>query len=293
MRLLLLLSLPFFLFASEIKLQVLGSGGPELDKRASASYVIWVDDKARVLVDFGGGAFARLGESGAKLEDIDYILFTHFHIDHVVDFAALVKASYFANKKKVIKVFGPSSNRYFPDTKSFLKGQFDNDDVYGYMSDALDTSSNYISFKPYVFDSDSDEDIKSIKDNNLDIDFVGVNHGNVPALAYKVTINGKSILFSGDTSAITDNLIHLGEKSHLFVAHHAIPGHARGAAKNLHMIPSRIGEIAAKAKVKKVLLAHRMQRTIGQEKNSISLVKKSFSGEILLAEDLLIIPLTK
>src|SRR5580658_1660035 len=40
-----------------VELQVLGSGGPELqDKRASSSYVVWRDGKARVLIDAGGGA---------------------------------------------------------------------------------------------------------------------------------------------------------------------------------------------------------------------------------------------
>jgi len=293
MRYLFLLILPFWLFATDIKLQVLGSGGPELDERASASYLVWVDGKARVIVDFGGGAFLRLGQSKAALEDIDLILLTHFHIDHVVDFAAFVKASYFSNRDKIVKVFGPNASRHFPDTKAFLKAQFNSSGVYGYMSDVLDTSSDYISFKPYVFSNDTDDKLVHINDDDINIDLIAVNHGNVPALAYKVSIDGKSIVFSGDTAATTDNLITLAKDADLFVAHHAIPEHARGEAKNLHMVPSRIGEIALKAGVKKVLLSHRMQRTIGREKESISLVKRSFKGEIVLAEDLLMISLSK
>lgn len=46
---------------SGIALQVLGSGGPELqDKRASSSYLIWQDGKARVLIDSGGGGHSAL-----------------------------------------------------------------------------------------------------------------------------------------------------------------------------------------------------------------------------------------
>ena len=48
-------------------LQVLGSGGPELeDGRASSGYVIWQDGKARVLVDMGAGSLLRFEKSGAK-----------------------------------------------------------------------------------------------------------------------------------------------------------------------------------------------------------------------------------
>lgn len=293
MHYLFLLILPVWLLATDIKLQVLGSGGPELDERASASYLIWVDGKAKVIVDFGGGAFLRLGQSQAQLDDIDYVLLSHFHIDHVVDFAAFVKASYFYNSHKSIKVFGPSSNRNFPDTKAFLEGQFDDKNVYAYMSEVLDTNNDYISFKPYVFSANTDDKIVHINETTLQIDLIAVTHGNVPTLAYKLTIDGKSIVFSGDTSAITDNLITLAQGADILVAHHAIPEHANSEAKSLHMPPSRIGEIALKAGVKKLLLSHRMQRTVGREKESLRLIRRSYQGEIILAEDLLIVPLTK
>src|ERR1700761_692109 len=61
-----------------ITLQVLGSGGPELqDKRASSSYLVWRGGSPRVLVDIGGGAALRFGESGATVSDLDVILLTH------------------------------------------------------------------------------------------------------------------------------------------------------------------------------------------------------------------------
>ncbi|MDH5465576.1 MAG: MBL fold metallo-hydrolase, partial [Thiovulaceae bacterium] len=151
LRILIILFFPILLFSADVKLQVLGSGGPELDSRASASYLIWIDGKAKILVDFGGGAFVRLGQSGAKLKDIDLILLSHFHIDHVADFAALVKAGYFSERTTPIHVFGPSSNRYFPDTKTFLEEQFEEDKVYGYMEEVLDPKNTGISFIPYVF----------------------------------------------------------------------------------------------------------------------------------------------
>src|SRR6516225_9053550 len=59
-----------------LALQVLGSGGPELqDKRASTSYLVWENGKARVMVDAGGGSALRFGESGAQMSQLDVILF--------------------------------------------------------------------------------------------------------------------------------------------------------------------------------------------------------------------------
>ena len=51
-----------------VAVQILGSGGPRAGTgRASASYLVWVDGRARVMVDAGGGSFVRFGESGARL----------------------------------------------------------------------------------------------------------------------------------------------------------------------------------------------------------------------------------
>ncbi len=42
-----------------VSLQVLGSGGPFGAGRASAGYLVWVDGVSRIMVDAGGGTFAR------------------------------------------------------------------------------------------------------------------------------------------------------------------------------------------------------------------------------------------
>ena len=63
--------------------------------RASTSYLVWEDGKARVLLDAGGGSALRFGESGARVADIDAVLFSHLHSDHSADFPVLVKSSQF------------------------------------------------------------------------------------------------------------------------------------------------------------------------------------------------------
>ena len=51
-----------------LTLQILGSGGPAINsERASSSYLLWGDGHARMLVDMGGGAYLRFGQSGALL----------------------------------------------------------------------------------------------------------------------------------------------------------------------------------------------------------------------------------
>ncbi len=53
-----------------VALQVLGSGGPFGVGRASAGYLVWIDGVSRIMVDAGGGTFARFHEAGARLQDL-------------------------------------------------------------------------------------------------------------------------------------------------------------------------------------------------------------------------------
>ncbi len=72
----LLATLPRLAFAETVNhcpttgvyLQVLGSGGPEVeDKRSSSANLVWINGKARVLIDAGGGSALSLGRAMQSL----------------------------------------------------------------------------------------------------------------------------------------------------------------------------------------------------------------------------------
>lgn len=71
----------------------------------------------------------------------------------------------------------------------------------------------------------------------------------------------------------------------LLLAHHAIPEDAGSAARALHMPSSVIGEIAAGAKVKQLVLSHRMNRTLGRERGLTALIRRHYRGPLNFAED--------
>ena len=52
------------------------------------------------------------------------------------------------------------------------------------------------------------------------------------------------------------------------------------------MPPSVIGQIAQEAHVKRLVLSHRMLRTLGKEGQSLSEISKNFSGPVAFANDL-------
>jgi ribonuclease BN (tRNA processing enzyme) len=120
--------------AGPVTLQILGSGGPAINSdRASTSYLLWIDGKARMLVDMGGGAYLRFGQSGAKLSDLALIAISHLHPDHVSDLPALLWLSHQVRKEPLpivgpsagTGISGPAGNDVAPDFPTFLARMFD------------------------------------------------------------------------------------------------------------------------------------------------------------------------
>lgn len=282
MKTLFLLLIATWLMATEVEIEILGSGGPEIDGRASASYLLWIDKKAKLLIDTGSGSMLRFEQSGAKLGDLEAIALTHIHIDHVVDLPSYIKAGYFTSRSKPLPILGPIGNQHFPDTNEFLQTLFGEKGAYRYMSDVLTPQSD--SFEIMAESIDAPKVLKRHFES-FELSIINVNHGIVPALGFRIDVDGRSIVISGDTSNVHGQLERVTKDADLFIAHHAIPEIHGTYANNLHMTPGIIADIANKSNVKKVLLTHRMKRTIGNEDESLKIMRKEYTGEIIFAED--------
>jgi ribonuclease BN (tRNA processing enzyme) len=270
-----------------VAIQVLGSGGPELqDKRASSSYLVWQDGQARVLVDAGGGSALRFGESGAKMSQLDVILFSHFHVDHSADFPALIFSSWFEDRARPLPVYGPAGTSDFPSTVDFVHSFFNSrNGIYRYLSILLvPQEDGGYGLQPH--NVVGDPSVAAFRGEHLSAYAARVIHGTVPALAWRIEIGGKSIVFSGDTNGEGEDLVRLAKDADLFIAHNAVPEGATGVERRLHMPPSVIGQIAQAAHVKRLVLSHRMLRTLGKEEQSQSEIRKNFSGPVVFANDL-------
>lgn len=267
-------------------LQVLGSGGPELDdQRASSGYLVWHHGKARVLIDLGPGSLLRYDQSGARLENLDVILLTHLHVDHSADLPGLLKGAYFTERAVDLPLYGPTGNDRFPATRDFVKGLFgDQPGVYRYLGDYLTGGENF-RLIPHDVSAEGHKPATVLDDSRFRITAIPVHHGPVPALAWRVDVAGQSVVISGDMNGDWHTLETLAGGADLLVADHAIPEGATGVARQLHMPPSVIGRIAATAKVKHLVLSHRMNRSLGREAESERAIRQHYRGPLAFADD--------
>ncbi len=281
-------------FCSNVSLQVLGAGGPEInDGLASASFLIWVDGKARVMVDAGGGSSLNFEKSGANFNHLQAILLTHLHVDHSAALPVYIKAGYFTGRELTLPIFGPGESGDFPSTENFVAALLSDQQksVYPYLSDNFrqQASTDFLVHTKSVIPDNKVWQRQLNKD--ILVESINVNHGPIPAIAWRVNIGKCSITFSGDMNGNSGNLPILAKNSNLLVANNAIPQNANRLAKRLHMTADTIGKIAAKANTKQLLLAHFMRRSVDRKKQSEELIKQNYFGPIRFAKELALVSL--
>jgi len=279
---------------AHIKLQILGEGGPEInDGLASSSYLVWINNKARVLVDAGGGSSFNFEKSAANFNDLQAILLSHLHVDHSAEIPVYLKAGYFSGRKNNLPLFGPAQGGNFPSTEAFINALISDrqSSAYPYLADNLyqQASTDFLII-PQSIHAEKKPWQKKITDD-LFIKAINVNHGSIPALAWRVESKQCSITFSGDMNGSSGNLQKLAKNTNILVAHNAIAQQAFSVAKELHMTPLMIGKIAQQAKVKKLVLSHFMLRSINKKQETKAFIRKSYSGEIIEAQALMMIEL--
>jgi len=177
----------------------LGTGGPSAAGRASSSYALVLDGKPRILVDAGGGAFARAGELGLALDDLNIVLLTHLHIDHCADLPAIFKARGFAHRGPyAFQVFGPSAGGEYPAVPQWIKLLFGKGGAFAYQPG--------FNAEETITPTDLTSDLARppttiIEAGDLQIRAVATHHGDCPSIAYRISYAGKSVTFSGDMDA--------------------------------------------------------------------------------------------
>jgi ribonuclease BN (tRNA processing enzyme) len=275
-----------------VVLQVLGSGGPIADDgRASTAYVVWVDGESRLLVDMGGGAFLRFGEAGASFDDLDHIAISHFHTDHAADLVTLLKTGYFSPRTRPLSLSGPGGSGPFPSLTDYVDANVGPNGAYAYLSGYLDGSGGLVRLDLVELDAARRESLQVYQneDAGIEITAIGVPHGIVPAIAYRVRVSDVDLVFSSDQNGNDASFVEFANGADVLVMHMVVPEGVEGAGRALHAPPSRIGEIASDAAAGKLVLSHFMARSLADLDGNVAEVRQRYDGDIVLADDLVCI----
>jgi ribonuclease BN (tRNA processing enzyme) len=277
--------------------QILGSGGPAINReRASASYLLWVDGQARMLIDMGGGTYLRFGQSQAKLSDLALVGISHLHPDHVSDLPALLWLSH-QQRKEPLPIVGPSGspvgspagNDVAPDFPTFLARLFDEKNgAFQVLGATLGASrGNGVRLDIKVVEVAKTEPSTVLKTQDLIVTAFGIPHANMPTLAYRVETAAGSVVFSSDQNGTNPKFVDFARNANVLVMHLAI---AAGATSPLHAAPAVVGRIAQEAGVGLLIVSHIGQFDLDA---AIGELKKAYTGPLTIGADLQCTPVAR
>lgn len=298
---------------SGLQILFLGTnGGPILDAERSESSTLLIVDGRPYLIDCGIGTIRRLLRANIESETIETIFFTHLHPDHALGLAAVMEDDFQSmglnlnGSTDVIHIYGP------PQTEEFVKAAFE----YVRIPNAIFAAGRpgnpelVSPFKAHEIQSSGliyhDDKIRVIAAENTHYALMPPALGaKMKSYSYRFETPYGAVVFTGDTgsseavtqlakgadvlvsetSGATPDLLS-AVVSRMAAQNHWSPQRTSGFMAHMtqeHLNLKQVGEMAAQAQVKSVVLYHSGP---GDPSLYPPEVKKYFSGPVFAPADL-------
>ncbi|MES3517067.1 MAG: MBL fold metallo-hydrolase [Natronomonas sp.] len=221
-------------------------------------------DDGPLLVDCGSGVVHAVARTSIEPTDIETVLLTHHHLDHVSDVLPLLKARWLAGRTD-LEIVGP------PGTADLLEGLLS---VHDYMAGRFDL------------------DVREIGPGSHEVAGFGVEARetihSMYCLAYRLEADDVAVTFSADTEA-SDDICALAEGSAVLIHDCSFPD---GIEVDNHPTPRELGAALAGHEIGRVYLTHLYPHTDGHHEEMIDSVAANFDGEVRIPRDGLSIDVT-
>lgn len=250
-----------------IEVIILGSGTcvPSI-RRAGPAQCIRTSGLT-ILVDSAAGTLRQLLRAGIRQEQVDLILYTHFHPDHTGELVPFIFASKYGpgfQRKRPVFVWGGEG------LKDLLRGF---EAAYG---EWVVPAPDSIIFEEIPVSLKTSQQFAP-----LTISTIHTSH-TPQSLAYRIeTPEGKTVVFSGDTD-FCQELIEISLGADILVMECAA---TEGRKVQGHMTPSEAGTAAQEAGVKRLVLTHFYPEC--DRSDMLTPCRRIYKGPVILAEDLM------
>lgn len=263
-----------------VAVQVLGSGAPGFVKdRANTSYLLWVGNQARILVDAGGGAYVRFGQAQAKFSDLSMILVSHLHPDHSSDLPGVLWSGR-NTRNDTLPIAGPSGNDAAPALNDFLTRLFDPKSGSWEVLSSVVAPGPGVKLDPRVVDVTRQEPTTVYDRDGVKVTAMGIPHGNLPTVAYRVETQGVTVVLSSDQNGTNPRFPDFAKGADILLMHLAIGVNANNPNQAL---PAVVGSVAQSANPKRLVLSHIGNFDLDA---AVTDVKKNYSGPLTIGADL-------
>ena len=248
------------------KLTFLGTSNAVPDKTHQNTHLIIESDSRVILVDCPGNPFVRLDQAKIDPISITDLFLTHFHPDHVSGLPLLLIDLWLIKRKTPLTIYG------LPEVLDKCKKMM-----------ALYDWEDWEGFFRIHFREIPSKGISTLIDlEEIKLDAMPVCH-IIPSVGIKVVFPEGSICYSGDT-APCDAVNQLADGCDVLI--HEATGNEEG-----HSSPADAGKVAQIAGVDNLFLIH-----YPLSRDPLLMIKEAkahFSGEVFIAEDLMMINISQ
>jgi ribonuclease Z len=307
-----------------------GTGSPMLDpKRANACTAIIAGGHV-VIIDAGPGAWAKLAQAMVPAAQVDTVLLTHLHSDHLGDLGEVAVQSWIGGRKVPLEVYGPPAPDAYAlpqDAEGDTFGKSGTEDVVRGFAQAYNSDAAFriVHHDPSYMPPEgarmighnlpkpgAEEAVTAFDKDGLKIEAFLVSHDPAePAYGYRITYKGRTAVVSGDTRKV-QNMVRFSRDADVLV-HEALnpqmvelvaaalekAGHARQAKMtrdtlDYHTSPVEAAGIADEANVKLLVLTHvvpALPNALMRQMFMRDVKAARGSGDTILGEDGLLISL--
>ena len=269
-------------------LTLLGTGCPQVDPDRFGPAALVRTNDATILMDVGSGVTQRLASAGIKGADLDLVLLTHLHSDHVIDLYQLIVSSWHQGRERPQRILGPPGTRGFVDATMALWRE---------ERELRIAHERRPSTTALTVEVEEIEDGWSCTRGGTTLRAVQVDHQPIPyALGFVVEQANRKLAISGDTRYCpalieaargADLLLH---ECFVHAEMQPVPGvrsaDTVAAVAGYHTLSSEVGKVAAEAGVSALALTHFVQTRFDQDA-LLAEVRTDFAGPILVGEDLM------
>jgi len=300
---------------SKIKITFLGTADAIPSAKRNHTAILLNYNSENILIDCGEGTQRQFKKAKISPLKVTRLLITHWHGDHILGIPGLLQTLAFSDYKKTLYIYGPVG------TKKFIKEMLR---TFVFTSDlkieVIEVVRNGKFFETPDFYLESRKMTHGcpcnayafVKKGNLRIDKKKLKKSGLAAGAHlqklkqgkDIEYKGKKYLAKNLTYGVDDlkvsfvldtsynkNIVPFVKNSDLFVCESAFDSKLMTKArKHKHLTAKQVGEIAKKAKVKKLILTHISQRYDKNPKKILNEVKKIFKN-VRLVDDLDVISL--
>ena len=277
-------------FADSIamKFTFLGMGCPVASPMRAGPAHLVTGARARLLIDCGAGVSQRLVAAGELGANIDALIVTHYHSDHVVDFYQLLVSGWHQGRARPLHVHAPAS--VIAHMRKILEAYADE----RALRIAHERRPSRVGLEVEFRELESG---RAIRIGDLEAEAFTVDHRPVaPAFGLILRQGGTRIVFSGDTRPVP-SLIEAARGAQLLVCEVFVdremkptPGvrskETIAAVKSYHLTPRQIAKIAREAGVAALALTHIVPPNADRSA-LVAEIRKSYGGPVILGEDLL------